>query len=301
MMEHPWVGAFLDYLINEKGYSPLTRSNYKTQLNAIAQQCDELGLKSWEELDVNWIKQLVAKSARKGLSSRSIATRLSALRSFYTYLMLTDQVSVNPAQAVNAPKQPKPLPKNLDVDEVSQLLEVQDNDPLSVRDRAMMELLYGTGMRLSELVGLTVAQVTDGRNEIRLLGKGNKERMVPYSGEAKRWVDKWLLLRPQLLKTPIDALFLSKLGRQISTRQVQLRMKEWGIKQGVNSHITPHKLRHSFATHVLESSQNLRAVQELLGHENLSTTQIYTSLDFQHLASVYDDAHPRAKRKSDKE
>jgi integrase/recombinase XerC len=297
MMSHQWVTSFLEYLINEKGYSPLTQANYKTQLNAIAALSDELGLTSWEQLDVNWIKQLVAKSARNGLSSRSIALRLSALRSFFNYLMLTDQVTVNPAQAVNAPKQPKPLPKNLDVDEVSQLLEVSDSDPLSIRDRAMMELLYGTGMRLSELVGLKVIQVTDGRDEIRLLGKGNKERMVPFSGEAKRWVDKWLTVRPQLLKTPQSALFLSKLGRQISTRQVQVRLKEWGLKQGVTSHITPHKLRHSFATHVLESSQNLRAVQELLGHENLSTTQVYTSLDFQHLASVYDSAHPRAKRK----
>ncbi len=295
--QDPWVQAFLDYLIDQKGYSPLTQTNYSTQLKTLSGHCFELGLSNWTQLDVNWVKQLVAKSARQGASSRTIAIRLSALRSFFEYLVLTERTHVNPAKAVSAPKQAKPLPKNLDVDEVAQLLEVDDNDPLSIRDRAMMELLYGTGMRLSELVGMDLQHVTHGRDEIRILGKGSKERIAPFSGQAKQWVERWLKVRSQLVKEPTDALFVSKLGRRISTRQVQTRLKEWGIKQGVTSHINPHKLRHSFATHVLESSRNLRAVQELLGHANLSTTQVYTSLDFQHLASVYDSAHPRAKRK----
>ncbi len=177
-----------------------------------------------------------------------------------------------------------------------QLLEVDEDDPLSVRDRAMMELMYGAGLRLAELVDLNVRDVSVRKGDLRVIGKGEKERIVPFSGMAKTWVMNWLKVRNQLLKGPEDALFISKLGQRISHRSVQKRMAEWGQKQSVNSHINPHKLRHSFATHMLESSGDLRAVQELLGHADLSTTQIYTHLDFQHLAKVYDAAHPRARK-----
>ncbi len=201
------------------------------------------------------------------------------------------------------PKKQKTLPKNLDVDEIGQLLEVDENNPLAIRDRAMMELMYGTGIRLTEMITMNVQDVDLTRGDIRVIGKGNKERIVPYSGEAKIWLDKWLRVRSSLKDTDSPALFISKLGKRISARSVQKRMKEWGLKQGVASHISPHKLRHSFATHILESSGNLRAVQELLGHENISTTQVYTHLNFQHLAQEYDKAHPRAKKRtsSDKE
>jgi integrase/recombinase XerC len=237
---------------------------------------------------------------RQGIKSSSLATRLSSLRSFFNFLILRGELSANPATGISAPKRKKTLPKNLDVDQVNQLLEVDENDALSIRDRAMMELMYGTGIRLAELVNLDVKDVSNSNKEIRVIGKGNKERKVPFSGQARQYVSQWLTKRPELLKSEEQALFISKLGKRISTRSVQKRMELWGLKQGVASHISPHKLRHSFATHVLESSGNLRAVQELLGHENISTTQVYTHLNFQHLAQEYDKAHPRALKKKEK-
>ncbi len=294
-----WVDAFLCYLINEKGYSQYTLEHYRRQLENCATIFLSLGVTRWQDVDINWTKQLIAKSTRQDLSNRSIALRLSSLRSFFDYLVANEKLSANPVKLVSSPKQGKPLPKNLDVDEVAQLLRMGSNDPLTLRDRAMMELLYGTGIRLSELVQLDIQHVSSGRDEIRIIGKGNKERIVPYSGMAKQAMEDWLKARDTFKIDDNPALFLSKLGRRISRSSVQKRLRDWGVKQGVTSHISPHKLRHSFATHLLESSQNLRAVQELLGHENLSTTQIYTSLDFQHLASVYDQAHPRAKKSKD--
>lgn len=194
-----------------------------------------------------------------------------------------------------APKIPRHLPKNIDVDDVNRLLDIDLNDPLAVRDRAMLEVMYGAGLRLSELVNLDIKHLDLESGEVWVMGKGSKERRLPIGRNAVAWIEHWLDLRG-LFGTDDDALFLSKLGKRISARNVQKRFAEWGIKQGLNSHVHPHKLRHSFATHMLESSGDLRGVQELLGHANLSTTQIYTHLDFQHLASVYDAAHPRAKR-----
>jgi integrase/recombinase XerC len=236
---------------------------------------------------------------REGMKASSLATRLSSLRSFFDFLILRGEMSANPAKGVSAPRKKRPLPKNLDVDEVNQLLEVNEDDPLAVRDRAMMELMYGAGLRLAELVSIDVRHVQLRSGELRVIGKGDKERKVPFSGMATEWVGKWLRVRGDLAAPGEPALFVSKLGTRISHRSVQKRMAEWGQKQSVASHISPHKLRHSFATHMLESSNNLRAVQELLGHENISTTQIYTHLDFQHLAQAYDQAHPRARKRND--
>jgi len=187
------------------------------------------------------------------------------------------------------------LPKNIDVDEVNQLLDIDLNDPLAVRDRAMLEVMYGAGLRLSELVNMDCRHLDLTTGEVWVVGKGSKERRLPIGRMAVQWIEHWLVLR-DVFAPQDDAVFLSSQGKRISVRNVQKRFAEWGVKQGVTSHIHPHKLRHSFATHMLESSGDLRAVQELLGHANLSTTQIYTHLDFQHLASVYDAAHPRAKR-----
>ena len=292
---------FYDYLINEKGLSERTKANYQQQLCTIALQLSESGLTGWQEIDAAWVRQVASKAKREGLKASSIATRLSSLRSFLDYLIVIGVLKSNPAKGVSAPKKQRPLPKNLDVDEMGILLEVQDDDPLAIRDRAMMELMYGGGLRLAELVSIDAKQVhlSHGKmdqGEIRVIGKGNKERKVPVSGYAKEWLERWLNIRSSLAAEGEPALFVSQRGSRISHRNVQKRMAEWGIKQGVSSHISPHKLRHSFATHLLESSGNLRAVQELLGHENISTTQIYTSLDFQHLAQVYDKAHPRAKK-----
>ncbi|KHT51292.1 tyrosine recombinase XerC [Vibrio sinaloensis] len=292
---------FYEYLRSEKGLSLHTQRNYKQQLETMAQHLVQLGLKDWYQVDSAWVRQLASKGMRDGMKASSLATRLSSLRSFFDFLILRGEMSANPAKGVSAPRKKRPLPKNLDVDEVGQLLEVNEDDPLSIRDRAMMEMMYGAGLRLAELVSINVKDVSFFSGEIRVVGKGDKERKVPFSGMASEWVGKWMKVRGTLAKSDEPALFVSKLGVRISHRNVQKRMAEWGQKQAVASHISPHKLRHSFATHVLESSNNLRAVQELLGHENISTTQIYTHLDFQHLAEVYDQAHPRAKKRSNKE
>lgn len=289
---------FYEYLRSEKGLSLHTQRNYKQQLGAMAEHLCQLGLNNWQQVDAGWVRQLASKGMRDGMKASSLATRLSSLRSFFDFLILRGELNANPAKGVSAPRKQRPLPKNLDVDEMAQLLEVDEDDPLSIRDRAMMELMYGAGLRLAELVAIDVRDVSLRSGEIRVVGKGNKERKAPFSGQAKEWVAKWLKVRSSLLKGSEPALFISKLGVRISHRSVQKRMAEWGQKQSVASHISPHKLRHSFATHMLESSNNLRAVQELLGHENISTTQIYTHLDFQHLAQVYDQAHPRAHKKS---
>lgn len=213
----------------------------------------------------------------------------------FDWLVSQNELKANPAKGVSAPKAPRHLPKNIDVDDMNRLLDIDINDPLAVRDRAMLEVMYGAGLRLSELVGLDIKHLDLESGEVWVMGKGSKERRLPIGRNAVAWIEHWLDLR-DLFGSEDDALFLSKLGKRISARNVQKRFAEWGIKQGLNNHVHPHKLRHSFATHMLESSGDLRGVQELLGHANLSTTQIYTHLDFQHLASVYDAAHPRAKR-----
>ena len=292
------LSRFYEYLRSEKGLSLHTQRNYKQQLETMAAHLVTLGLKDWGQVDAAWVRQLASKGMREGMKASSIATRLSSLRSFFDFLVLRGEMPANPAKGVSAPRKQRPLPKNLDVDEVGQLLDVNEDDPLSIRDRAMMEVMYGAGLRLAELVGINLKDVLGRQGEIRVIGKGDKERKAPFSGLAKEWVDKWLKVRGDLASPGEKALFVSKLGTRISHRSVQKRMQEWGKKQSVASHISPHKLRHSFATHMLESSQNLRAVQELLGHENISTTQIYTHLDFQHLAQAYDEAHPRARKKN---
>ncbi|MFW1712028.1 tyrosine recombinase XerC [Vibrio parahaemolyticus] len=289
---------FYEFLRSEKGLSLHTQRNYKQQLETMAQHLAEMGLKDWSQVDAGWVRQLAGKGMREGMKASSLATRLSSLRSFFDFLILRGEMSANPAKGVSAPRKKRPLPKNLDVDEVNQLLEVNEDDPLAIRDRAMMELMYGAGLRLAELVSVDVRDVQLRSGELRVIGKGDKERKVPFSGMATEWVGKWLRVRGDLAAPGEPALFVSKLGTRISHRSVQKRMAEWGQKQSVASHISPHKLRHSFATHMLESSNNLRAVQELLGHETISTTQIYTHLDFQHLAQAYDQAHPRARKKN---
>ncbi|HCH6452821.1 TPA: tyrosine recombinase XerC [Vibrio parahaemolyticus] len=289
---------FYEFLRSEKGLSLHTQRNYKQQLETMAQHLAEMGLKDWSQVDAGWVRQLAGKGMREGMKASSLATRLSSLRSFFDFLILRGEMSANPAKGVSAPRKKRPLPKNLDVDEVNQLLEVNEDDPLAIRDRAMMELMYGAGLRLAELVSVDVRDVQLRSGELRVIGKGDKERKVPFSGMATEWVGKWLRVRGDLAAPGEPALFVSKLGTRISHRSVQKRMAEWGQKQSVASHISPHKLRHSFATHMLESSNNLRAVQELLGHENISTTQIYTHLDFQYLAQAYDQAHPCARKKN---
>lgn len=290
------IERFLEYLRVERQLSVNTRSAYGRNLNDMAEQLNELSLTAWSALTINHVRGIATRMHKKGLSARSIATKLSALRSFCDWLILQGQLQANPARGVSAPKQGRPLPKNLDVDELHQLMNMDESDPLAVRDRAIMELMYSSGLRLAELVDLNVDDIQFAERQVRVIGKGNKERILPVGRMALEWLNKWLTVRPTLAGGEEFALFVSQRQRRISHRSVQLRMAEWGGKQSLSSHIHPHKLRHSFATHMLESSGDLRAVQELLGHADLATTQIYTHLDFQHLANAYDNAHPRAKR-----
>lgn len=289
------VARFIRYLGVERQLSPITLLNYQRQLDAIIALAAEIGLQSWQQCDAATVRAIAVRSRRNGLGPTSLALRLSALRSFFDWLISQGELAANPAKGISAPKTPRHLPKNIDVDDVNRLLDIDLNDPLAVRDRAMLEVMYGAGLRLSELVNLDIKHLDLESGEVWVLGKGSKERRLPIGRNAVSWIEHWLELRG-LFGDDEDALFLSKLGKRISARNVQKRFAEWGIKQGLNSHVHPHKLRHSFASHMLESSGDLRGVQELLGHANLSTTQIYTHLDFQHLASVYDAAHPRAKR-----
>ncbi len=289
------VDRFLRYLKIERQLSPLTLTSYQRQLTALILLMEETGLQQWAQLEPAHVRALAAKSRRNGLQPTSLALRLSALRSFLDWQVDRGALPANPAKGIATPKTSRHLPKNIDVDEMGQLLDIDLNDPLSVRDRTMLEVMYGAGLRLAELVNLDCRHFDAESGEILVTGKGSKERRLPIGRTACEWMQRWLDMR-ELFGPHDDAVFLSQQGNRISARNVQKRFAGWGVKQGLSSHIHPHKLRHSFATHMLESSGDLRAVQELLGHANLSTTQIYTHLDFQHLASVYDAAHPRAKR-----
>ena len=293
------IEDFLEYLRIERQLSVNTRTGYGRNLKAMAEQLTELALDSWSQLTINQVRGIATRMHKSGLSPRSIATKLSALRSFCDWLIIQGQLQANPARGVSAPKQGRPLPKNLDVDELHQLMDIDESDPLAIRDRAIMELMYSSGLRLAELVDLNLGDIQFDERQVRVIGKGNKERILPVGRMALEWLTKWLAVRDVIAGGEQFALFVSQRQRRISHRSVQLRMAQWGGKQSLSSHIHPHKLRHSFATHMLESSGDLRAVQELLGHADLATTQIYTHLDFQHLAKAYDNAHPRAKRDKD--
>lgn len=291
-----WLDKYWNYLRIERQVSAYTLKSYQQQLDAIVELLVEFGITQWQQLDPSIVRFILGDGKKKGLQSRSLALRLSALRRFCSYLIAQGELTINPAVGISAPKQDKHLPKNLDNDQIERLLENHSDDPIDLRDFAMMELMYSSGLRLSELQGLDLNNINFNSQELRVLGKGSKERQLPFGKKAAQALEKWLAVR-FIFEPQDNALFISKRGTRLSTRSIQKRMEKLGIQQGLNSHLNPHKLRHSFATHMLEGSADLRAVQELLGHSNLSTTQIYTHLDFQHLAQVYDKAHPRAHRK----
>lgn len=293
---HILLQKYYNYLRIERQLSPYTLINYQRQLEKIVVILQQNDIQSWQQVTPSVVRFVLAQSRKEGLHERSLALRLSALRQFLNYLVVQGELKVNSAVGISAPKQSKYLPKNMDMEQVQQLLTNESKEPIDLRDKAMMELMYSSGLRLSELQSLNLNSINIRSREVRVIGKGNKERILPFGRYASQAIQQWLKVR--LLFNPKDeALFVSQLGNRISHRSIQKRMETWGIRQGLNRHLNPHKLRHSFATHMLENSSDLRAVQELLGHSNLSTTQIYTHLDFQHLAQVYDKAHPRAKRK----
>jgi integrase/recombinase XerC len=296
---HAELAAFLERLATERRLSPHTLSAYQRDLNALVGYCAREGVKSWAAVDSYVVRRFAAESHRRGLSARSVARRLSAVRTFLGFLVETGVVRANPAVHVQAPRPSRRLPATLDADQVASLLAISGEEPLTLRDRAMLELLYSSGLRLAELVGLDLYDVDAHDRTVRVTGKGSKARIVPVGRHALLAISDWLKVRPEIARPGEQALFLGRRGERLSKRSVQVRLNHWARRQGAPTRVHPHMLRHSFATHVLESSGDLRAVQEMLGHASLSTTQVYTHLDFQHLAHVYDQAHPRARRRED--
>ena len=288
---------FADYLQYEKRYSIHTLNGYKCDLGQFREWLHEKDVDDIVEADSLSVRNWVANLHRKGISGKTLQRKLSSLRSFYQYLVRKHHLKNNPAIDIRAPKTARTLPKTLDADTLTQLLDIKGDDILAVRDCAMMELFYSSGLRLSELVDLNIESIDLQENSLRAIGKGNKTRILPIGKKAVDALKIWLQRRVEMADLEEQALFVSNRGTRISTRSVQQRLDYWRKKQGLEQHIHPHKLRHSFASHILESSGDLRAVQELLGHADISTTQIYTHLDFQHLAKVYDKAHPRARKK----
>lgn len=296
--ETGWIERFIKHLEFERRLSPHTCTNYRRDISALSTWCAEAGIERWGDLDAEHLRNWSASCYRKGLGSKSIQRRLSAVRSFYRYLLREKHVAKNPVQGVSAPKAPKRLPGNLDADRMARLLDIKGDGPLVARDRAILELLYSSGLRLAELTDLNLGDVDLNDATVRVTGKGNKDRIIPVGRRARDAVSAWSKVRTQLANEDESALFVSSRGSRLSKRAVQSRVKHWAKVQGLDANVYPHLFRHSFATHLLESSHDLRGVQELLGHANISTTQVYTHLDFQHLAQIYDQTHPRAKLKS---
>jgi integrase/recombinase XerC len=292
-----YAKQFLIYLQFERGLSPLTIKAYETDIKQLLDELSASEIKSLDVVNEHDIRRLVARLHRQGKGARTLQRLLSAIRSFYRWLIKEGHAQSNPAIAVSAPKQARNLPATLDVDAIGHLLDFQATTPLEIRDKAMMELFYSSGLRLSELADLTWSQVDGGAGMLTVTGKGNKTRMVPFGTKAAEALSEWRKVRLELTYFEQPAIFVSRGGNPISKRNIQARIKHWAKKQGLPQNVYPHLLRHSFASHMLESSGQLRAVQELLGHSDISTTQVYTHLDFQHLAKVYDKAHPRAKKK----
>ena len=294
-----WIDRFIRHLEFERRLSPLTCENYRRDLKTLAAWCEKSGVGSWGDLNSEHVRAYSASCFRKGLSARSIQRRLSASRTFFRYLMREKKVEKNPITSVSAPKGKKRLPGNLDTDRMARLLAIPGDGAIIDRDRAILELLYSSGLRLAELVDLDIGDVDMHDATVHVTGKGNKDRVVPVGRQALKALRQWSITRSDLADADEKAMFVSNRGTRISSRSVQARVKHWAKKQGIDANVYPHLFRHSFATHVLESSHDLRGVQELLGHANISTTQVYTHLDFQHLAQIYDQTHPRARKKND--
>lgn len=293
---------FDNYLITEKRASAQTVSNYRRDINKLLQYCEQHNIFQTQDIDAFHIRQCMGMLRKQSLSPRSLQRWISAVRSFFNVLIKKKQLHHNPCEGIKAPKADKPLPKTLDTDQVGQLLNNFEDSFSGCRDSAMMELMYSSGLRLSELTGLNLQDIDWGDNSIIVTGKGNKSRQLPIGRFAKKALKQWLPWREKSLKDNREnAVFISVNGGRLSQRSVQLRLKKLSLTQQMDQSVHPHMLRHSFASHLLESSGDLRAVQELLGHANITTTQIYTHLDFQHLAKVYDQAHPRAQKKKEPE
>ena len=291
------LNEYLDYLRTVKHYSPATLEGYQRDLQGFIDYLYEQGVVDITQASIHDTRAYIANCHRKGLAESSMQRLLSSLRGFYKHLIKNNRIGSNPASDIRAPKGAKKLPKVLDVDQVDRLLSGTQTSPLEMRDHALMELMYSSGLRLSELVNLDLIDVDLRAGQVKIVGKGNKTRYLPIGQQAREALSTWIDLRDNIAIEGETAVFVNHRGSRLSQRAVQKRMREHAQKTALGVHVHPHMLRHSFASHLLESSGDLRSVQELLGHANISTTQVYTQLDFQHLAKVYDQAHPRARKK----
>lgn len=289
------LAQFVSHLANERRLSANTVTAYAHDVRVMLDLAGDTPLAG---LQVHQMRRMVAQLHARGLDGRSLARMLSAWRGFFRYLARDHGYSSNPCAGMRAPKAKKTLPQALSPDEAARLMEIEGDDALVARDKAIFELFYSSGLRLSELTGLAADDVNFDDATVRVTGKGSKTRVVPVGTQARAALRDWLAARAALVTPDNTALFVNRGGKQLSPRTIQYRMKQWALKLGLQSDLHPHMLRHSFASHVLQSSGDLRAVQEMLGHASISTTQVYTHLDYQYLAKVYDQAHPRAKRKS---
>lgn len=287
---------YLQHLSFERGLSALTLKHYTRDIRLLESLAENTAL---DLIQNTQIRRFIAILHSRGLSGKTIARALSAWRGFYDYLIHHKNFTQNPVMGLRAPKTARTLPQALSTDQAVKFVDIQGDGLLEQRDHAILELFYSSGLRLAELVNMDIDQLDFSEGTVTVTGKGNKTRIVPMGSHAMAAVQTWLQRRAQIKIAAINpnALFVTQQGRRITPRAVQYRVKEWSVKQGINTSMHPHLLRHSFATHVLQSSQDLRAVQEMLGHANISTTQVYTHLDFQHLAKIYDAAHPRARKK----
>ncbi len=290
------IHRYLRYLHDERRYSAATIENYQRDILQFIEFINAINVTDCCEVDSLHVRNFAGSRRRRGISARSLHRSLSAIRGFYNFLQREQLIENNPVADVSAPRMEKKLPDLLDVDEINRLLTEGPQNPLRLRDHAMMELMYSSGLRLAELVNLNIGAIDLSQGQVHVLGKGNKSRYLPIGAAACKVLRRWLDARPNIAAENELAVFVNNRGKRLSPRAVQQRLAQLGREQGLDKHVHPHMLRHSFASHLLESSGDLRAVQELLGHADISTTQIYTHLDFQHLAQVYDRTHPRAKK-----
>ncbi|WP_028080923.1 tyrosine recombinase XerC [Solimonas soli] len=292
------AAGYLRYLRNEKRYSPHTVAAAGRDLRNFAAYCGSARVARIEQIDVHLVRAWLGAQRRAGREPATLHRYLSSLRGWFRYLIRERHVDANPAQLVRAPKRQRKLPATLDAETLAGALDRDAGDaPFEIQDRAIIELFYSAGLRLAELHALDVADLAHGQRELTVLGKGNKQRMALLGGKARAALDAWLRHRDAHAAPGEGALFVSTRGLRMSRATIAGRLRRWAQRNALGVHLHPHRLRHSFATHMLENSGDLRAVQEMLGHAHLSTTQIYTHLDWKHLAKVYDDAHPRARRK----
>ena len=294
-----WLERFCQHLVHERRLSPKTLEAYRRDLEQVLGWCRSHGIDNWTEMSQHQVRGYLSWRHRQGMSGKSLQRELSALRSLFRYLLRESAAEQNPAQGVRAPKSLRKLPVTLDADQLGRLLDVPEGDALELRDLAILELLYSSGLRLAELVSVDLRDLDFEDATLEVTGKGAKTRRLPVGRLALSAIRTWLGARAGIAREGETALFVSQRGTRLSPRAVQQRLHRWAIRHGSPRDLHPHLLRHSFASHLLESSGDLRAVQELLGHADISTTQIYTHLDFQHLAQVYDRAHPRARRRRD--